>query len=255
MVREVFVKVCFVSIRSIDMINESMQCKFFVDLFWIDSSFVTSSSSSSSSTKKNRVLGVDEVKWVPTFTISNAVASSCVRTDHGISLIDESTGMLMSATEFDATFQIKFAETISSFPFDEHPLLLYLHQGETQDKDDFVFSPMKDGNESVLLYFPNDNPGNEFYLRGFSCECFVKRAANGVDYAMCHINICASRRPLFYIIKLVVPLFFSTILCFISFLFDVDDLGNRMSIVTTMFLCKFSSFFHIYVIVILNLKL
>jgi len=220
---KVMVKIGFVYITDINTIDGTIQCKFYLDMWWHDPMLVGA--------KKGEL---PEGTWFPDAYLINAIEKDMDRKMQGANLMDPSTGLCLNAIEYEGLLLVNL-DDLNDFPFDEHALLVWVHQAEKQSRAEYVFRPYDPEDEACRLFYqPSD--GDEFELRGFTWDAFEDLGGNGIEYSALQLRLCATRRPWYYLFKIVLPLFLCTMFCFSSMFFPVDDLSSRMSVITTMFL-------------------
>jgi len=223
---EVRVKVGFARLARINTVNLTCDIKLFIDLYWNDPNMV----------------GVDPENvpnyvWRPNAYIYNSIDGTGTNggkvNEHQVSLMDTETGLMLYPLEVEVT--ISNDMDLRKFPFDSDAVDIIILQSEDGDAEDWVLR-QHENVESSVQFFYNVFETPEWDVNGFSLDFFESMGGNGVMYTHCVLSIHIRRRPLFYIWKLVLPLFLTTAFAFGSFFFDVNELEARSNTAATTLL-------------------
>eukprot|EP00045_Choanoeca_perplexa_P006269 m.53337 g.53337 ORF g.53337 m.53337 type:complete len:454 (+) comp13552_c0_seq2:168-1529(+) len=219
---EVQVRVGMSNIGSIDTVNQTAAVKFFLDLYWHDPSLIGLERES-----------VPSYIWRPDAYVFNALAGSS-KEAHPPVLMDSDTGLMLYALQFECT--ISNPMDLSEFPFDSDAIVIHFMQAESQSSSEYIFVPWKEDATVAARCFFDIDAIPEFVLRGFSFDTWCMRGGGPNEFAQMFVYLHVKRMSSYYMWKIVLPLFLSTLLCFSAFFFELDNLSDRNATSLTMFL-------------------
>jgi len=223
---EVRLKMGFARLARINTVDLTCDIKLFVDLYWNDPSMIGMDPDN-----------VPPYVWRPNAYIYNSIDKTGENggkvNEHGVSLMDSKTGLLLHALELEVTISNEM--DLRRFPFDADAVEILVLQDETENADDWVLRP-HENMENAIQFFYNVFETTEWSVNGFSMDFFENIGGNGVKYTHCNAMIHIQRRPLFYMWKLVLPLFLTTAFAFGSFFFTTDELEARANAAATTLL-------------------
>jgi hypothetical protein len=125
------VKIGFTELGSIDTVNGTYHCRFFLDLFWTDPRLVGCTS-------------VPAGTWHPEgIYVVNAQDDLTTHAYEAPILIDSATGRLLWAQDIQGTLTNHMS--LEAFPFDSDKLELLIHQAETANRSEYVLRPFGGG--------------------------------------------------------------------------------------------------------------
>lgn len=232
------VKIGFVALSQIDTVSQTAWARFFVDLYWTDPRLAGATS-------------VPDGTWFPKGVyIPNSAGELCIDAYEKPVLMDSSTGRLLWAQEIQG--QLVNRMDLKSFPFDHDAIEVFVHQAEHSSREEYVLRPFGGGwngyrtrsdeetlsleSTSVNFFFDVFKDLDEWLMHGFTTGAFETVGGNGIEYSWYKVHLHVTRRWGFYVWKIILPLFITTIFCLSAFLFDIDNLDSRNGTSVTMFL-------------------
>mmetsp|Transcript_6503 Transcript_6503/g.16448 ORF Transcript_6503/g.16448 Transcript_6503/m.16448 type:complete len:173 (+) Transcript_6503:477-995(+) len=131
---------------------------------------------------------------------------------------------------------------LTCFPFDINCAAVELQAGNTHRLSDGSKSGFDQGSFTVRRFDPRfDGVVNEWRLLGVSSRINVRPPnPQGIELISVTLGFHLSRKPAYYFWKVMLPLYMLTLLSFGTFEFEVDNLGDRNSSVSTYFLAAFA---------------
>ncbi|EDQ84226.1 uncharacterized protein MONBRDRAFT_39352 [Monosiga brevicollis MX1] len=219
---EVQAKVGIISFGRVDTVSQSAYVRFFFDLHWIDPSMIGADPAN-----------VPPYLWRPDAYVFNATGDYN-KTVHPATLLDPERGLMLQALEFEATFDNPM--DLRDFPFDSDAATIHVIAVEEQSAEDYVLRPWSEGEANATKLFFDPEFVAEWTIRGHSIDGYELMGGNSIPYSHMLIHLHLQRRSSFYLWKLVLPLFLSTVFCFSSFFFEPDNLSDRNATSLTMFL-------------------
>ncbi len=210
-------KVGFTELSQVDTVNQTLNVRFYLDLYWNDP----------------RVVGMDHVPdgiWRPAncYIINGHGDFQRILHNDRPVLIDAKTGLLLWPVEMSGSLQNPM--DLHSFPFDEDGIELHIHQNEQSSRDEYLLRPFTDPEEeatSVRFFFGVFDDLTEFEMRGFSKEAYEGTGGNLIEYSQIKVTLHIARRFHYYMYKVVVPQFIATIFCFSALVYPIDTEGDN----------------------------
>jgi len=129
---------------------------------------------------------------------------------------------------------------LRAFPFDEDEIKITFYQVDGDSSDDYCYVAHEPADGCVQTFFPHDTV-TEFDITGFSTESFTY--TTGFKGTVFQVHFHLRRRSIYYIWKVVFPLFLSTVFSFTSFLYHKDEIADRNNTALTMFLATVAILF------------
>jgi len=166
-------------------------------------------------------------------------------------LLDPPSGRMKRYCRYSGTVDNQMH--LKDFPFDVDTIDLTFRtashwrsgdggqEGDLGKGKSYRIRPISSPVEGKLFQLLWDGALPEFYLLGMSMRIEEKPpTASGQEVTNVHLHFNVSRHSSFYFWKALFPIWLLATLCFASFMFETDDLANRMSTVLTLFLASFT---------------
>jgi hypothetical protein len=173
--------------------------------------------------------------WVPGINIGNGIGDSQFMTrnepGHRVRITDRAQGKLRAVHMFAGEVDNPMA--LEGFPFDEDSLDFrfngcQLCSGEAAGADDFVLRA-KGGDSFVTFFFDINLP--EYEILGVSYVQYCQWGESNIT-----AGISLRRKHEYYFYKVTILMWLIVLLSMPTFMYGFDELEQRVSLVSTMFL-------------------
>eukprot|EP00940_MAST-03C_sp_MAST-3C-sp2_P002000 g2000.t1 len=234
--RAVDLSVRLLRIADIKEESHSYYCEFLLFLMWTDESLIGKTNGSIDWSKA----------WSPRITVVNMISATddyfSPRSESHPVLIGKDTGRVLHVMKINGTYSNHF--DLVDFPFDQQKFVLVFRSKDSFDKvyirrmSNHRFASTVTKNYAASL--------SHWNVEQWAYEeAQIDNHSLNRPYAVYKLSIFAQRKPQYYVRKMLLIVFITTIMTFLAFFMPLNDIGSRLEFLVSILLTNIAFSFSI----------